>query len=118
MAGASGLVYVLLGIGIGIVVLIGSIGLVIYGLVANNARVGVKASVVALVLSVFSALLSSPVWIVVLSGRDSHGAPLHDGDSAPLVGLVIFEAFVIAASAWGIIKQRRRFKLKVASRGV
>lgn len=110
MAGASGLALVLLGGLVAIVLVLGAFGLLVFGLVAANARRALKASVVALAISVLSAVLSFPFWKVVLSGRDTHGEPLGYPESWPLAAVVIIEAFAIAAAVWGIIRQRRRIR--------
>ncbi len=110
MAGASGLALVLLGGLVGVVLVAGAFGLLLYGLLASDARRALRACVVSLGVSVVSALLSFPFWRVVLSGRDTHGEPLVYGESWPLVAVVAIEALAMAASALGIIRQRRRLR--------
>lgn len=110
MAGASGLALVLLGGLIGVVLVAGAFGLLLYGLLASDARRALRACVVSLGISLVSALLSFPFWRVVLSGRDTHGEPLVYRESWPLVAVVAVEALAILASTWGLIKQRRRLR--------
>jgi len=108
MANAGGLLLVLLAglVGLGAVAV--SVGLLVYGLVAKNPRRGLRASLVALGLSLVAAVLSTPFWIVVLSGRDTHGERLDYGQSAPLVAVVVVEALSIAAAVGGVVRQARR----------
>jgi hypothetical protein len=110
MAGASGLALVLMALLMAVVLIGGTVGLLGYGLLAKDARKGLKASVVGLVLSCVSVLLSSPVWMVVLSGRDTHGEPLNWSESGPLVAVVVVEAAVLLVSVLSTLRQWRRVR--------
>ncbi len=85
MANAGGLLLVLLAglVGLGAVAV--SVGLLVYGLVANNPRRGFRASLVALGLSLVASALSTP-----------------------LVAVVVVEALSIAAAVGGVVRQARR----------
>ena len=107
MANAGGLLVVLVGGLIGLCLVAGGIALLVYGVVARNPRRGFAASLIALVLTLLAALLSTPFWIVVLSGRDTHGERLNYGESSPLVAVVAVEALAIAAAVAGIVRQSR-----------
>jgi hypothetical protein len=76
--------------------------------VARDPRRGLTASVVALVLSLLAALLSTPFWIIVLSGHDTHGEPLGYRESWPFVAVVVVEALAIGAAVLGVLRQRSR----------
>jgi hypothetical protein len=106
VANAGGLLVVLLGGLIGLGLVVATIALVVYGIVAEDPRRGFRASVAALTLSMLAALISTPFWIVVLSGRDTHGEKLDFGESWPIVALVVVEAVGIVAAAVGVVRQR------------
>ena len=110
MAGAGGLAFVLLGGLIGFLLVLGAIGLVVYGFVTENARRGYIASLIALAISVVASLLSTPFWIVLLSGHGSHGEPVTFAEASPIYVLVSIEAFMMAASLLGSLRQRSRRK--------
>ncbi|HWZ89707.1 MAG TPA: hypothetical protein VNW92_12675 [Polyangiaceae bacterium] len=108
MANAGGLLVVLIAGLVGLGLVVGTVALLAYGLVARDARRGFTASLVALGFAVVAALLSTPFWIVVLSGRDTHGERLNYGESVPLVAVVAVETLAIAASLGGVLRQMRR----------
>jgi hypothetical protein len=111
MANAGGLLFVLVAALVGLGLVAGTVALLVYGVVARDAQRGFKASVVALLLAIVAALLSTPFWIVVLSGRDTHGDPLNYGESSPIVAVVVSEALALAAALVGVVRQMRRRKL-------
>ncbi len=117
MAGASGLAVVLLGDLIGIVLVAGAFGLLLYGLLASNARRALVVCVVALCFSVTASLLSFPFWRVVLSGKDTHGEPLVYQESGPLVAVVAVEAAAMVVSGLGILRQRGRLRREADGSG-
>jgi hypothetical protein len=108
MANAGGLLIVLLACLVGLALVVGSVALLVYGVAARDPRRGFTASVVALGFALVAAFLSTPFWLVVLSGRDTHGEPLQYGESLPIVGVVVVEALAIVAAAGGVIRQGRR----------
>jgi hypothetical protein len=108
MANAGGLALVLLAALLGLGLVFGTAGLVLYGLFASDPRRGFRASVTGLVLSLLAALLSTPFWIVVLSGHDTHGERLDYGESWPIVAVVLVEALAIGAAAFAVIRRVRR----------
>lgn len=108
MAGASGLIIILMGVAIAIVLMGGTIALLVYGIATGNPRRGFIASVIALALSLLSALLSSPIWALVLSGHDTHGNPWHFSEIWAAVVLLAVEALAILASLLGVARQRSR----------
>jgi hypothetical protein len=108
MANAGGLALVLLAALLGLGLVVGTAGLVLYGLFASDPRRGRIASITGLVLSLSAALLSTPFWMVALSGRDTHGERLDYGESWPIVAVVLVEALAIGASAFAVIRRARR----------
>jgi hypothetical protein len=108
MAGAGGLAAVLLGGLIGFIFSVVAIVLVIYSFRTGHPRRGFVASIVALALSAVSVPLSSLIWVVVLSGRDTHGDPIDYGEMSPAVILVIVEAVALLASIVSASRQTLR----------
>jgi uncharacterized membrane-anchored protein len=82
--------------------------LIVYGLVTRDRRRGKRASFVGLGLSITAAVLSTPFWIVVLSGRDTHGQRLDYGESFPIVAVVLVEALAIGVSLFAVVRHVRR----------
>jgi hypothetical protein len=108
MANAAGLLIVLIGGLIGLGLVLGTFALLVYGLVTKTPARGLVASIVALVLSVLASLLSTPFWIVVLSGRDTHHERLDYAESWPLVALVVVEALALGSALFSIVRNARR----------
>ena len=108
MAGAGGLLLILMGGAIAIGLMGGAIALLLYGIATGNPRRGFIASMIALALSLLSALLSLPFWVVVLSGHDTRGVPWHFGETWPAILLVAVEALAVLASLLGVARQGSR----------
>jgi len=107
---SGGLADVLLGGLLGFLLAGVAAGLLVYGLVARDPRRGFKATVVALGLAMVAVLLSKTFWIVMLSGRDTHGEPIRYGESAPPVILVVVEGLVLVAAVASVTRQALRSK--------
>ena len=106
----GGLADVLLGGLLGFILAGVAAGLLVYGLVTRKPSRGFKASVVALGLATVAVLLSKTFWVVVLSGRDTHGEPIRYDESIPPVILVVFEGLVLVAAAASVLRQSLRSK--------
>jgi hypothetical protein len=106
----GGLAEVLLGGLLGLLLAGVAAALLVYGFVARNPRRGFKATVVALGLAIVAVLLSKTFWVVVLSGRDTHGEPIRYDESVPPVILVVFEGLVLVAAVASVIRQSLRSK--------
>ncbi|OAI42679.1 hypothetical protein AYO41_00665 [Verrucomicrobia bacterium SCGC AG-212-E04] len=104
----GGLADVLLGGLLGFLLAGVAAGLLVYGFVARNPRRGFKATVVALGLAIAAVFLSKTFWVVVLSGRDTHGEPIRYGETVPPVILVVVEGLVLVAAAAIVIRQALR----------
>jgi hypothetical protein len=98
MAGIGGLAVVLLSAVIGLLLAIGAIVLAIYSFATSNPRRGFITSIIALALSGVSVLLSAPIWIVLLSGHDTHGEKLDYSEMSPAIFLVAVEALALLAA--------------------
>jgi hypothetical protein len=105
MASPGGLIGVLLGGLIGLVLVALAIALFFYGLVKRDLGRTRKASIVSLTLSLLAALVSTPFWIVVISGHDTRGEPLRYDDASPIYWLVFIEGLAIAAALFGLVRQ-------------
>ena len=106
MAGAAGLVLILLGSGIGFVLAVIAIALSLYGFRTGRPRRGRIAGMSALVLSLLSVILSFPIWRVVLSGRDTHGKPLDYSEMGPAMFLIAFEVIAVLIALLCVARRR------------
>ena len=106
MAGAAGLAAILLGAMTGFVFAVIAIALAFYGFRTSKPRRGFIASMSALVLSLLSVLLSVPIWSVLLSGRDTHGEPLHYSEMGPAVFLIVVEALAVSTAILCVARRR------------
>jgi hypothetical protein len=108
MAGAGGLAVILVGALIAIGLSLGTIAAAVYALAAKDPRRGFKLGLAAVAGATLAIVLSSPFWVVVLRGRDTHGERLVYPESWPLAALVVFEGAVLVAAVGGSARQHRR----------
>jgi hypothetical protein len=108
VANAGGLALVLLAGFVGLLLAGGAVALLLWGLLARDPRRGLRVSKVALAFSLLASFLSFPFFRVVLSGRDSHGQPLHYGESLPIVAVVVVNVLAVVLSIAGVVRQARR----------
>jgi hypothetical protein len=108
MAGAGGLAVVLLGGAIAFFLILGTIVGAGYALLGKHARRGYRIGIASTIAAVLAIVLSLPFWIVVLTGRDTHGEPWKFSEGGPVGPLVVLEAVVLLASIGGTIRQHRR----------
>jgi hypothetical protein len=99
-----------LGPPLGFLLVLDAIPLLIYGFCARNARRGLIASGIALILYLGSVLLSAILWIELVSGRFRYGDPVDYHDPQFMVYEVIaaFEALALLTSLLSVLRQRAR----------
>jgi hypothetical protein len=92
----GGLALVLLGGLIGLGLVAGGVGALVYAAIGKNPRRAFIASAIAVGVSALAILVSLPFWSVVLSGRSTTGEKLDlAGSDFPLAVPVLAEGFVV-----------------------
>jgi hypothetical protein len=114
MAGAGGLAVVLLGGLVAFFLVIGTFVAVGFALFSKNARRGFRLGVASIVTSSIAILLSVPFWRVILSGKDTHGDPIHYADMAGIVVVLVAEALLVLGAIAGTMRQTVRQKARRA----
>jgi hypothetical protein len=112
----GGLAIVLLGGLLGLALVAGGVGTLVYGAIGKDPRRGFVASVISLALSSFAILVSLPFWIVVVSGRSTSGEKLNlAGSDFPLAVPVLIEGVIFCfALATFVRRWRARRKARAA----
>ncbi len=105
MAGATGLVIVLLGLAVGLLPLPLGLAACFLPSLQRARRARRIVAGVALALGLVALLSSLPVYVVLLSRRSTHGDALGVGELVPLAAVVAYQAAGLAASVAGL---RRR----------
>jgi hypothetical protein len=102
--------WAVLGPPLGFLLVLGAIPLLIYSFRTRNARRGFIASRIALGLSLVAVLVSTILWIELVSGRYRYGDTVDYRDPDFVVYEVIagFEALVLFASLLSVMRQRAR----------
>ena len=103
-------IWFLLGPDIGFLLVVGAIPLAIYSFCARNRRRGRIASRIALVLSVFSVLLSALLWVTLIAGQYRYGQPVdyRDGTMVVFEAIACLEALALLLSILSAVRQIAR----------
>ena len=106
MAGAGGLFVMLVGALLGLGAGGGSIALVLFGARIVQRRWGRALAIGLVVLDALATLLTLPAWIVILSGKGTHGEPVQPGDFPLFVYLLLaFPPAAVAGLVWRLVRR-------------